>query len=126
MKTTLDLPEELLAKLRERAARDGREVEQVAAGLPAAALGGLPKTGMQLAPQRSPTIKLPSSEPPCLISIDAQTGLPVIHSPPNAPIHRMTADDMQTIIENSQLEEDLERAGLSDRHYLARAVFLGA
>jgi hypothetical protein len=51
-----------------------------------------------------------------LIATDPDTGLPVIHSPPDAPIHSMTAEQIQAIIVEELLREDLERAGVLVRH----------
>jgi hypothetical protein len=49
---------------------------------------------------------------PAQVQTDSVTGLPVIISPPDAPIHSMSLDDVlkleQTILE----EEDLHRAGI--------------
>jgi plasmid stability protein len=101
MKTTLDLPDDLAAEVRRRAAADGRDVadevvELVRKGL--AAPAGAP-------PEMAKAV----------ITTDPDTGLPVIQSPPDAPIHRMTAAELDALIEREQLEEDLERAGLPVR-----------
>lgn len=101
MKTTLDLPEDLAAEVRSRAAADGRDladevVELLRRGL--AAPGGGERV---------------DARP--VITTDPQTGLPVIQSPPDAPIWRMTAAELDALVERAQLEEDLERAGLPVR-----------
>jgi toxin-antitoxin system PIN domain toxin len=84
MKTTLDLPEDLAVEVQRRAAADGRDladevVELVRKGLAA-----------------------PAVEPPPLaravIVTDPDTGLPVILSPPDAPILRMTAEEFDAIV----------------------------
>lgn len=101
MKTTLDLPEDLAAEVRRRAAADGREladevVELLRRGLAAPVSGTAPPS-------------------PAVILDDPDTGLPVIHSPPDAPIWRMTPAEVDALVNRAQLEEDLERAGLPVR-----------
>jgi plasmid stability protein len=107
MKTTLALPDDLLAELKARAARAGRNVEEFAARLLTDALRSTAE------PVPSPT-RVDAA--PLTISSDPETGLPVIHSPPDAPIHSMTNDQILALIEQTQLEEDLERAGFPVRH----------
>lgn len=118
MKTTLDIPDELLAQLKARAVRDGRDVDQLAASLLAAGLRSDQGGGGCGAALDTPQIEgRPAegglAEP--LISKDPDTGLPVIHSPPDAPIHSMTAEQFQAIVDEELLREDLERAGVSIR-----------
>lgn len=122
MKTTLDIPDELLERLKERAARDGRDVDQLAASLLASGLrdaedvcggGG----GGNAVPKTLPLIKAqPAARPvPPVITTDPTTGLPVIRGAPDAPISRMSAEEIQAIIDQTQWEEDLERLGIPPR-----------
>jgi plasmid stability protein len=105
MKTTLDLPEDLAAELQRRATADGRELADEVVDLVRKGLA---------APARNP---MPDAAHPthAVIATDPDTGLPVIQSPPDAPISRMTSDELDAIIQRTQLEEDLERAGLPVR-----------
>jgi hypothetical protein len=121
MKTTLDIPDELLARLRERAARDGQDIDQVAASLLASGLrdaeDGSGRGGGGTVPKTLPLIDAQPAAKllPPVISTDPVTGLPVIRGGPDAPISRMTAEEIQAIIDQTQLEEDLERLGLPPR-----------
>jgi plasmid stability protein len=101
MKTMLDLPEDLAVEVQRRAAADGRDladevVELVRKGLAA-----------------------PFAEPPPLahavIITDPDTGLPVILSPPDAPISRMTTDEILHLMREFDEEEELERFARSLR-----------
>jgi plasmid stability protein len=112
MKTTLDLPDDLLAELKARAARAGRDVEEFAAHLLTDALRS---TAEAPAANGAPAAPVDHAAP-VTISTDPETGLPVIHSPPDAPIHSMTNDQVLALIQETQLEEDLERAGFPVRH----------
>ena len=51
-----------------------------------------------------------------MISTDPETGLPVIHGSPDAPIRTMTADQIRALLDEAQLEEGLARAGFPVRH----------
>lgn len=114
MKTTLDIPDELLARLKERAARDGRDVDQLAASLLADALASPAQHVAGLVPKALPLIKPRPADvlPEPVITTDPVTGLPVIYSPPDAPIHRMTAAEFQAVVNAANEEDDLVRAGL--------------
>ena len=89
--------------LRRRAAAGGHDV--------AAEVVELVRKG--LAVSDSPA---PAAEPiPPVISEDPVTGLPLIRGAPYAPISRMTAGEIQAIIDQTQLEEDRERLGIPPR-----------
>jgi plasmid stability protein len=79
MRTTLDLPEELLRRLEQRAARDGRTPEQVAAELLAAGLSHRPASGNGNTPssaggvpKRLPLIKARAAAPVDVSNLSAQ------------------------------------------------------
>jgi hypothetical protein len=103
MTTTLNLPDDLASAVQQRAAQGGHDlaaevVELVRKGL---AVSGHPQ------PAETPI--------PPIISKDPQTGLPVIKGAPNAPISRMTTEEILVMYEQTQLEEDLERLGIPPR-----------
>ena len=112
----MDIPDELLARLKARAARDGREIDQLAASLLADALAG---AGQDVAGPGTKTLPVMGARPAALsepvVATDPRTGLPVIYSPPDAPIRRMTAAEFQAVIDAANEEEDLARAGLPVR-----------
>jgi len=101
MKATLDIPDDIAGELQRRAAAGGRDLSQEVVALVRKGLGVLPAG--------------PASQATPVITTDPQTNLPVIQSPPDAPIWRMTAAELDTLIDREQLEEDLDRAGLPVR-----------
>ena len=103
MTTTLHLPDDLARAVERRAAEGGRDVAEEVVDLvrKGLAVSGAPEPAANLIPP--------------VISTDPLTGLPVIRGAPEAPISRMTAEEVQAIIDQSQLEEDLERLGIPPR-----------
>lgn len=96
-----------------RAVRDERGIDQLAASLLADALSGT----TQDAGLGSKTLPVTGACPPAalpepVIATDPKTGLPVIYSPPDAPIHRMTVAEFQAVIDAANEEDDIVRAGL--------------
>jgi plasmid stability protein len=94
MRTTLELPDDLAAEVRRRAAADGRGLEDEVVELVRQALGTAPES-------------LPLPQP--TISTDPQTGLPVIISAPDAPISRMGSGEFLDLIRKVEEEDDLVR-----------------
>ena len=126
MTTTLDLPDEVAAEVQRRAQRHGRELADQLLQLVKVALAvdrfcdeqTLSRL-LRIVEQDGQRVSVPptpdaGSSP--VISTDPATGLPLIHGPPDAHIHSMSAEQIQALIEETQLEEDLERAGLPVRH----------
>jgi hypothetical protein len=103
VKTTLDIPDDVAGEVQRRARRDGRELAEEIVQLVRFALAAEGVSDAALLPAP-------------VISVDPATGLPVIHSPPDAPIRSMTAEQFQALIAESELDGDLERAGLTVRH----------
>src|SRR5258706_15448422 len=101
MKTTLDLPDDLVKEVQLRASREGREL--------GAAVVELLRKGLA-----TPVVQ-PSAAPPPRIATDPVTGLPVIEGAPDAPISRMSTQEIYALIHSTQEEEDLERLGASLR-----------
>jgi plasmid stability protein len=98
MKTTLDLPDDLVRAVKLRALREGRKLKEAVAELLRQGLAA-PST-----PMPRPTIL-----------IDAETGLPSIQGAPGAPIATMSTEEIYAAIQKSQEEEDLERLGVALR-----------
>ena len=103
MTATLNLPADLAAAVQRRAVREGRDVE--------AEVVELVRRGLAASEPAEPGANLV----PPVISTDPVTGLPVIRGGPDAPISRMSAEEIQAMIDQTQLEEDLERLGLPPR-----------
>ncbi len=99
MKTTLDLPDELVREVKLRAVVQGRTVKDLVAelltqGLGLAARGTAPK-------------------PPVGSRVETDDkGLPVIRCEPDAPAARMSLKSLLKLEQEAQLKEDLQRAGL--------------
>jgi plasmid stability protein len=99
MKTTIDLPDDLVRAVKLRALQEGRKLKEAVAALLRQGLASSPATPMV----------------PPRISTDAATGLPTIQGAPGAPIATMSAEEIYAAIQKSQEEEDLERVGVSLR-----------
>lgn len=110
MTTTLNLPDDLASAVRRRAAEGGHDV--------AAEVVELLRRGLAAAehPGTVPPTVTREHDEPLNIQTDPLTGLPVIISPPEAPIHSMTVDQILALEQSTLEEEDLERAGLPVRH----------
>jgi hypothetical protein len=97
MKTTFDLPPELVRELKLRAVHEGRKLKDVAADLL--------KRGLD-APE--PAAKPRTTKP----KIEIQSnGLPVVRCAANAPAKRMTADELLALEREALAGEDLQRLG---------------
>src|SRR5687768_5010005 len=103
MKTTLDIPDDVARAVERRAAAGGHDV--------AAEVVDLVRKGLAVCGASEARAHLV----PPVISTDPVTGLPVIRGAPDAPISRMTAEEIQAMIDQTQLEEDLERLGIPPR-----------
>jgi hypothetical protein len=105
MTTTLNLPEDLAREVQRRADREGHGVAEEVVDLV--------RKGLTISEPAQPA----ANPIPPTISTDPQTGLPVIQGAPNAPISRMTTQEILSMYEQTQLEEDLERLGIPPRRY---------
>jgi hypothetical protein len=99
MTTTLNLPDDLASAVEKRAAQRGGDVATEVVELVRKGLG-LPKRGSDAAPIAP------------IIFKDPLTGLPLISGAPDAPISRMTTEQIYAMIEQTQEQEDLERLGI--------------
>jgi plasmid stability protein len=105
MTTTLNLPDDVASAVRRRAAAGGHGVAEEVVELV--------RKGLALS--EAPASATAADPIPPVISRDPVTGLPLIRGAPDAPISRMTAEEIQAIIDETQLEEDLERLGIPPR-----------
>src|SRR5215210_5186360 len=105
MKTTLDLPDDLVKELKLRADRDGKKLNDTATDVLRAGLaaGGAGENGRsKRVKQPLPVIKArPVKTAPAkartarlVVRIDRRTGIPVIRCPADAPARRMTVDQL--------------------------------
>ncbi len=97
MKTTLDLPDELIREVKLRAVVQRRTVKDLVAEFL--------RQGLGMAPAASPR-----PPPDSMVEI-GPGGLPVIKCQPNAPATRMSAKKLLQIEQAAQTEEDLKHAG---------------
>lgn len=102
MKTTLDLPDDLVHEVKLRALHEGQELKDVVADL-------LRKGLASARASSAPTPRVASSR----ITVDPKSGLPMIRCGPDAPASKMTAAELIALEQETQLQEDLERLGLS-------------
>ena len=129
MRTTLDIPDEVAGEVQRRADRDGRElVEQIvllvrtgllAADVPAADLERFARAARPAgsAPGGPADVGSTTRGGTAHASrADPVTGLPVIDSPPGAPVYGMRLDEVLALARDAESENDLERTGLPVRH----------
>ena len=99
MKTTFDLPDELVREVKLRAVMQRRSVKDLVAEYLRQGLGKLP-----------PSVPA-SPAPDSLVEVGPQ-GLPIIRCKANAPARRMDAQKLLRLEESAQTVEDLQRAGI--------------
>jgi len=97
MKTTFDLPPDLVRELKLRAVHEGRKLKEVVADLLRRGLA---------APETAARPKLAKPK----IAIQSN-GLPVVRCAANAPAKRMTADELLALEREALAREDLQRLG---------------
>lgn len=97
MKTTFDLPPELVRAMKLRAVHEGRKLKDVAADLLQRGLAGAESTAKPK--PAKPKIEIQAS------------GLPVVRCTANAPAKRMTADELLALERQSLDHDDLQRLG---------------
>ena len=99
MKTTLDLPDELIREVKLRAVVQRRTVKDLVAEFLRQGLGMAP-------PARPATLAAGS-----MVQIGS-SGMPVIKCRANAPATRMSAKKLLQLEQAAQAQEDLKRAGI--------------
>ena len=99
MKTTLDLPDDLVREMKLRALMQGRTLRDLAADFLRQGLGmGAPR---------------PATPPPgSRVEIGAD-GLPIIRGVADAPARLMSNEALIALEQDLQTQEDMQRAGLS-------------
>ncbi|MES2660515.1 MAG: hypothetical protein V4689_17955 [Verrucomicrobiota bacterium] len=98
MKTTLDLPDDLMRGMKIRAATQGRKLKDVIADAIRESLLSKRET---------------LNEAPPLVISRSTNGFPYIKCKPTSDKPAPTFGELQRLIEETQLEEDLQRAGMS-------------
>jgi plasmid stability protein len=99
MKTTLDLPDDVLREMKLRALMQGRTLRDLVADFL--------RQGLGMA-QAKPTEPLPAHSRVQL----GTNGLPVVHGSAKAPARRMRAQDLLKLEQQELTREDKQRAGL--------------
>ena len=100
MKTTLDLPDELIREVKLRAVVQRRTMKDLVAEFLRQGLGMAPSA--------------PPKPPPAGSMVEiGPKGLPVIRCNPKAPATRMSAKKLLQLEQAAQAEEDAEYAGLA-------------
>ena len=100
MKTTLDLPDELIREVKLRAVVQRRTVKDLVAEFLRQGLGMAPSA-------------LPKPPPAGSMVEIGPKGLPVIRCNPKAPATRMSAKKLLQLEQAAQAEEDAKYAGLA-------------
>lgn len=103
MKTTLDLPDELVHAVKLRAVTQRRTVKDLVADYL--------RQGLGMAPPALVATQAKSSR----VMIDTQ-GLPVVQCRAGASATRMAARALMQLEQAAQADEDLQRAGIAVRH----------
>ena len=100
MKTTLDLPDELVREMKLRALMQGRTLRDLAADFLRQGLG-------MAAVNAAPNVPADS-----MVTIGAE-GLPVIRSGSNAPAASMGLDALLALEQQALTREDIQRGGFA-------------
>lgn len=101
MKTTIDLPEELVRRLKIRAVQQGKPFKRLVAELLSQSLNANLSAAVPPATTASEEIVL------------NERGFPVLRCGENAPARRMTAQELIALEKEVLLEEEAQRAGVT-------------
>lgn len=99
MKTTLDLPADLVRAMKLRAVHQGRKLKDVAAELLQRGLAAPPV--LPLFPAEEAKIEIGAN------------GVPVIRCGPDSPVSRMSTREILAMEQEALYQEDLQRLGLT-------------
>jgi plasmid stability protein len=99
MKTTMDLPDELIREVKLRAVVQRRTVKDLVAEFL--------REGLGMEPLRRPKKRSANS-----MVVIGQNGLPVVRCAPDAPAARMSVKELLALEQESLREEDSKRAGI--------------
>ena len=99
MKTTLELPDELIRAVKLRAVMQGRTLKELVAEFL--------RLGLGMGPQSAPA----SPSPDSMVAI-GQDGLPLIRCTTNAPASRMSAAELLQLEQAALASEDAQRGGV--------------
>jgi plasmid stability protein len=100
MKTTLDLPDEIVREMKLRALMQGRTLRDLVADFLRQGLG-------MAAPRQA--IPLAQDAP---FELDAD-GIPIFRGSPNAPAMHMSLEQLLQLEQDALTREDMQRAGIS-------------
>ncbi len=100
MKTTLDLPDELIREVKIRAVMQGRTLKDLIADLLRQGLNAAPPTRFN-APSTSSMVDI------------ADNGVPLIRCRPDAAARFARIEDLLALEQQAHSEEDMRHAGLS-------------
>ena len=98
MKTTLDLPDELVREMKLRAVMQGRTLRDLAADLL--------RQGLGMAAPRPPQVPPPGS----MVAVGS-SGLPVVRGRADAPAQGLPVEALLALEQQAQNHEDMQRAG---------------
>lgn len=100
MKTTMELPDDLVQELKLRSVHERKKLKDVAAQAI--------RRGLQT--KESPPLETPPLPKGLMLN---EHGFPVFRCGPNAPASKMSIEELLALEQESQLQEDLQRAGIS-------------
>ncbi len=101
MKTTLDLPDDLVQQIKIRAVQERKPLKRFVADLLVKGLESPPATASAGAEPLPPGLEI------------NERGFPVFRCVLNSPASKMTVEELLALEQASQLEEDLQRAGIT-------------
>lgn len=102
MRTTLELPADLVEEIKRRAAQEGRTLKDEVAAL----------LRLGLAKHEAPPQPANGNSQPS-VARKAYIRLPLIECAEDAPARTMTNEQLEALIDETQTKEDIERLGLS-------------
>jgi plasmid stability protein len=100
MKTTMELPDDLMREVKIRAAREGKKLREI--------VERALRNDLNAASQPAVARPLPSG-----VTIHPTLGFPMIECDPNSKISTMSAEDWVQLEQDIILKEDLQRAGIT-------------